>query len=116
MSGETASDVTALPGPPPDGAVDIQPRRRSRFSVLTRRDKLTMALMVGIPTIRAIVSLSRRVRTEKRLLLRGWMSTAPSGGGPGRAVTSEAVSPDMSSGYPGAGDRRQPVPVVLDRL
>src|SRR5262245_51454277 len=51
MSGSEASDVTALPGPPPGGAVDVRgATRRRRFSVLTRRYRLTIALMVGIPT------------------------------------------------------------------
>jgi multiple sugar transport system permease protein len=49
MSGPAVSE-TALPGPPPGGAVGIKAKRRRKFSVLTRRDKLTMALMVGIPT------------------------------------------------------------------
>jgi multiple sugar transport system permease protein len=50
VSGQTASDVTALPGPPPGGAVAVRPHGRRRFSVLTRRDRLTLAVMVGIPT------------------------------------------------------------------
>jgi multiple sugar transport system permease protein len=49
MSGPAVSD-TALPGPPPGGAVGIKARKPRKFSVLTRGDKLTIALMVGIPT------------------------------------------------------------------
>jgi ABC-type sugar transport system permease subunit len=51
MSGRSPSNAPAPPGPRPGGA-DIAPaRKRRRYSILTRRDKLTMALMVGIPTI-----------------------------------------------------------------
>src|SRR5690242_11850473 len=50
MSGPAPSDATALPGPPPGGAVGVRARPNRRFSVLTRRDRLTIALMVGIPT------------------------------------------------------------------
>jgi multiple sugar transport system permease protein len=51
VSGPPASEATALPGPPPGGAVAVRAGKRRKFSVLTRRDKLTMALMVGIPTV-----------------------------------------------------------------
>jgi len=40
----------APPGTPPGGAVAVRARRR-RYSVLTGFDKLTLALMVGIPTL-----------------------------------------------------------------
>jgi multiple sugar transport system permease protein len=52
MSGASTSDAAAPPGPPPSGAVatSVPKRDRSRYSILTRRDKLTIALMVGIPT------------------------------------------------------------------
>ena len=42
---------SALPGPQTGGADPPVPRRKSRYSLLTRRDKVTLALMVGIPTI-----------------------------------------------------------------
>ena len=50
MSGPSLSEVSAPPGPRPGGADDVPSRARRRYSILTRRDKLTMALMVGIPT------------------------------------------------------------------
>jgi len=52
MSGPTPPPrASALSGPTTGGA-DVQvARRRRRYSVLTRRDKVMMALMVGIPTI-----------------------------------------------------------------
>jgi multiple sugar transport system permease protein len=52
MSGtESPPAASALPGSPAGGAdVVVAPKRR-RYSLLTRRDKVMMALMVGIPTI-----------------------------------------------------------------
>ncbi len=51
MSGVPAPiDSSALPAPQTGGADTSAPRRRSRYSLLTGRDKVTLALMVGIPT------------------------------------------------------------------
>jgi multiple sugar transport system permease protein len=51
MSGSNPN-ASALPGSQTGGA---EPRvRRGRYNVLTRRDRLTMALMVGIPTFLCI--------------------------------------------------------------
>jgi ABC-type sugar transport system permease subunit len=52
MSGPTPPPgASALPGQQTGGA-DVRPvGRRRRYSVLTRRDRVTMALMVGIPTV-----------------------------------------------------------------
>ena len=50
MSGPAPSNASAPPGPSLSGA-DIVPAHRRRYSVLTRRDKTMMALMVGIPTL-----------------------------------------------------------------
>ncbi len=52
MSGPTTPPgASALTGPPTGGA-DVRPaqKKKRKYSVLTRRDKITMALMVGIPT------------------------------------------------------------------
>ena len=49
MAGENSSIVPALPGSPPGRAATAAPKRR--YSILTRRDKVVMALMVGIPSI-----------------------------------------------------------------
>jgi multiple sugar transport system permease protein len=50
MSGSTDQQpATAPPVPQPGGAVAAVPRK-SHYSLLTGRDKLTLALMVGIPT------------------------------------------------------------------
>jgi multiple sugar transport system permease protein len=51
MSGSTTPPGTsALTGPPTVGADALPAPKRRRYSILTRRDKITMALMVGIPT------------------------------------------------------------------
>ncbi len=52
MSGPTTPPgASALTGPPTGGA-DVRPaqKKKRKYSVLTRRDRITMALMVGIPT------------------------------------------------------------------
>jgi ABC-type sugar transport system permease subunit len=51
MSGPTTPPgASALTGPPTGGA-DVRPAPKHRkYSVLTRRDRITMGLMVGIPT------------------------------------------------------------------
>jgi multiple sugar transport system permease protein/raffinose/stachyose/melibiose transport system permease protein len=54
MLGESAPIDAAPLGPPTGGAVAIPRRRRSRYTLLTRRDKAVMALMVGIPTFLCI--------------------------------------------------------------
>ena len=52
MSGlEPPPGASALSGPTTGGADVKVARRKRRYSVLTRRDKVMMALMVGIPTI-----------------------------------------------------------------
>ena len=50
MSGQPTPQAPALPGTAPGGAAAI-PRAHKKYSILTRRDKLTMWLMVGIPTV-----------------------------------------------------------------
>ena len=51
MSGQRASQTSALSGTAPGGAAVIPARPRRRYSILTRRDKIVMVLMVGIPTV-----------------------------------------------------------------
>jgi multiple sugar transport system permease protein len=51
MSGAAAPLDASAPPDPTGGAVAQPPRRRRKFSVLTRRDRVMMALMVGIPTV-----------------------------------------------------------------
>jgi len=47
----TPQETSAPPGPSAGGADSNPPRRRRKFSVLTRQDRIMMFLMVGIPTI-----------------------------------------------------------------
>ena len=54
MSGPNQPNTAALPVPPAGGAAAVPARKGRRYSVLTRRDKLTMGLMVGIPTFLCI--------------------------------------------------------------
>ena len=55
MSGSAQSiDPSAPPGPQTGGADVAAPRRRRRYSLLTRRDKVTLGLMIGIPTFLCI--------------------------------------------------------------
>jgi multiple sugar transport system permease protein len=52
MSGVPAPiDPSALPAPQTGGADTSAPRGKGRYSLLTGRDKVTLSLMVGIPTI-----------------------------------------------------------------
>jgi len=51
MSGQLPTQAPALPGTAPGGAAAIPARPKRRYSILTRRDKVAMALMVGIPTV-----------------------------------------------------------------
>ncbi len=48
MANTTATTAPARGAKPGTGAVAISGRRR-RYNVLTRRDKILLALMVGIP-------------------------------------------------------------------
>jgi multiple sugar transport system permease protein len=50
VSGSVPPAVTAPPGAVPSGAVVSPAPKRGHYSMLTRRDKAVMGLMVGIPT------------------------------------------------------------------
>jgi multiple sugar transport system permease protein len=50
VSGSVPPILSAPPGTVPGGADAATDRRPRRYSMLTRRDRVTMALMVGIPT------------------------------------------------------------------
>src|SRR3954452_19865135 len=51
MSGQLSPGATAPLGPQAGGAVAAASARPGRYSLLTGRDKVTLALMVGIPTL-----------------------------------------------------------------
>lgn len=56
MSGSTTPPgATALTGSSTGGAAARPPGKRRRYSILTHRDRITMGLMVGIPTILLVV-------------------------------------------------------------
>jgi len=50
VTGDSSSTIPALPDAPSGRAV-ARPARKRGYSLLTRRDKLVMGLMVGIPTV-----------------------------------------------------------------
>jgi multiple sugar transport system permease protein/raffinose/stachyose/melibiose transport system permease protein len=50
MSGSSSSSTVAPSGTPPGGVAVAPAGKKRKYSILTRRDKLTMGLMVGIPT------------------------------------------------------------------
>ena len=55
MSGSTRSLGTSAPSGPSTGGADVAaPRVKRRYSLLTRRDKLTLAIMIGFPTFLCI--------------------------------------------------------------
>jgi len=68
---------SALPGPQPGGADASVPRRKSRYSLLTRRDKLTLALMVGIPTILCLSFIWLPTLASILLSFTNWRGIAP---------------------------------------
>jgi multiple sugar transport system permease protein len=50
MAGQVETGTSAPPGPTAGGAAVDVPRAKRRYTILTRGDRLTLALMVGIPT------------------------------------------------------------------
>ena len=68
---------SALPGPQTGGADPTVPRRKSRYSLLTRRDKLTLALMVGIPTILCLSFIWLPTLASIVLSFTNWRGIAP---------------------------------------
>src|SRR5215216_5812538 len=50
MLGPTAAEPTAPLDSPTSGAAGIPAPRKSRFSLLTARDRVVLGLMVGVPT------------------------------------------------------------------
>ena len=76
MSGPIASGVPAPSGPPTDGAVVRAPKRR-KYSLLTRRDKVTLALMVGIPTFLCIFFIWMPTIVSVLLSFTNWRGITP---------------------------------------
>jgi len=77
MLGETEPLDAAPLDPPTSGAVAIRRRRRSGYSILTRRDKAVMALMVGIPTFLCITLIWLPTLFSAVLSFTNWQGFTP---------------------------------------
>ncbi len=77
MSGPTQPRPSALPDPQTGGADRRAPRRKGRYSLLTRRDKVTLALMVGIPTFLCISLIWLPTVASVLLSFTNWRGIGP---------------------------------------
>ena len=78
MSGVPAPiDSSALPAPQTGGADASAPRRKGRYSLLTGRDKVTLALMVGIPTILCLSFIWLPTLASVALSFTNWRGITP---------------------------------------
>lgn len=77
MSGPTQPRASALPDPQTGGAARSAPRRKGRYSLLTRRDKVTLALMVGIPTFLCISLIWLPTVASVLLSFTNWRGIGP---------------------------------------
>jgi multiple sugar transport system permease protein/raffinose/stachyose/melibiose transport system permease protein len=77
MSGPIPSGTAALPGPATSGAVVDGPRRKGRYTLLTGRDKLTLALMVGIPTFLCLFFIWLPTLASFGLSFTNWRGITP---------------------------------------
>jgi multiple sugar transport system permease protein len=73
MSGSADADAAA----PPSGAAVVPARRRGRYSLLTRRDKVVMGLMVGIPTFLCIALIWLPTLFSAALSFTNWQGFTP---------------------------------------
>jgi len=80
MSGVPAPiDSSALPAPQTGGADASAPRPKSRYSLLTGRDKVTLSLMVGIPTILCLSFIWLPTLASVLLSFTNWRGITPIG-------------------------------------
>jgi ABC-type sugar transport system permease subunit len=77
MSGPTQPHASALPEPQTGGAARSAPPRKGRYSLLTRRDKVTLALMVGIPTFLCISLIWLPTVASVLLSFTNWRGIGP---------------------------------------
>src|SRR5260221_14795664 len=78
MAGSAQSiDPSAPPGPQTGGADVTAPRRRRRYSLLTRRDKVTLGLMIGIPTFLCIALIWLPTIASILLSFTNWRGITP---------------------------------------
>ncbi|HEY7131692.1 MAG TPA: sugar ABC transporter permease [Candidatus Limnocylindrales bacterium] len=74
---DVTGDIPAPPLEPAQAAPAIRPPRRSRYSILTRRDKATMALMVGIPTFLCLAFIWLPTLASVGLSFTNWRGITP---------------------------------------
>jgi len=77
MSGPNQPNTAALPVPPAGGAAAVPQRKGRRYSVLTRGDRVTMALMVGIPTFLCISFIWLPTLASIGLSFTNWRGITP---------------------------------------
>jgi multiple sugar transport system permease protein len=83
MSGTISSSGAAAPPGPPTGGAAVVARPLRRYSLLTRRDKTTLALMVGIPTFLCVFFIWMPTIVSLLLSFTNWRGITP--------ITSENV-------------------------
>jgi multiple sugar transport system permease protein len=78
MLGPTATEPTAPLDSPTSGAAGVPPaRRRSRFSVLSRSDRIVLAVMVGIPTFLFVALIWLPTLASIALSFTNWRGITP---------------------------------------
>ncbi|HEV7811195.1 MAG TPA: sugar ABC transporter permease, partial [Candidatus Limnocylindrales bacterium] len=78
MLGEAPADLAAPPLESPGGAAGVpRARRRSRYSLLTRRDRLVMLVMVAAPTILCISLIWLPTLASVALSFTNWRGITP---------------------------------------
>jgi multiple sugar transport system permease protein len=80
MLGESAPIDAAPPEPPTGGAAAVPRGARSRYSILTRRDKTVMAVMVGVPTFLCIALIWLPTFASIGLSFTNWRGITPLSG------------------------------------
>jgi multiple sugar transport system permease protein len=71
------AEVPAAPLDPLTSGAAVRPPRKSRYSILTRRDKATMALMVGIPTFLCLSLIWLPTLASVGLSFTNWRGITP---------------------------------------
>jgi multiple sugar transport system permease protein/raffinose/stachyose/melibiose transport system permease protein len=77
MLGQTSEDIAAPLGTPTSGAATLPRRHRSRYSLLTRRDRAVLALIVGIPTFLCLALIWLPTLASIALSFTNWRGVAP---------------------------------------
>jgi multiple sugar transport system permease protein/raffinose/stachyose/melibiose transport system permease protein len=77
MGPTSEGDIAAPLEPLSSGAAPIRGRRKSRFSLLTRRDRLVMGLIVGIPTFLCVALIWLPTLASFGLSFTDWTGIGP---------------------------------------